>query len=135
MSTPQSHISISVGGSNPGQIAAGDNNTQIQGSVTENDLAEVRQLLQAVKEQVTTEADPAKRAEALGEVEALEKALTGAKPDVGRARQVLDWFRRNLPKLVGSVVGLVVHPVVGKVVEAAGEMAAGEFKRQVGVDG
>jgi hypothetical protein len=36
---------------------------------------------------------------------------------------------------VGSVVGLVVHPVVGKVVEAAGEMAAGEFKRQVGVDG
>jgi len=42
---------------------------------------------------------------------------------------VRDWFAANVPKLAGAVAGLVVHPVVGKLVEAAGDAVVGEFKQ------
>ena len=46
---------------------------------------------------------------------------------------VRDWFARHLPKLAGTVGALVVHPIVGKIVEASGEVIALEFKRRFGV--
>ena len=38
----------------------------------------------------------------------------------------------HLPKLAGAVTGLVVHPVVGKIVEAAGDVAASQFRKLFG---
>jgi hypothetical protein len=43
---------------------------------------------------------------------------------------VKNWFGKHLPGLAGTVVGVLVHPVVGKLVEAAGDAAADEFKKR-----
>jgi hypothetical protein len=42
------------------------------------------------------------------------------------------WFGKNLPTLAGSITGLIIHPVVGKIVEAAGELAASQFRALFG---
>ena len=42
------------------------------------------------------------------------------------------WFGKNLPALAGSITGLIIHPVVGKIVEAAGELAASQFRALFG---
>jgi hypothetical protein len=45
---------------------------------------------------------------------------------------VKGWFAKHLPGLAGAVTGVIVHPIVGKLVEAAGETLAAEFKRRFG---
>ena len=42
------------------------------------------------------------------------------------------WFVKNLPGLAEAVTGVVVHPIVGKLVEAAGDALAAEFRRRFG---
>jgi hypothetical protein len=42
------------------------------------------------------------------------------------------WFVKNLPGLAGAVTSIVVHPIVGKLVEAAGDALAAEFRRRFG---
>lgn len=135
---PGPHVSISVGRDASGQIAVGNENTQIQTNAgpppTQQDLVDLQALVQALKDRIVAEADPADRECALERVGELEQAVTAEKPEVGAVRNVLTWFRKRLPALAGSVVGLLVNPILGKVVEAAGEMAADEFRRRVGVE-
>jgi len=45
---------------------------------------------------------------------------------------VRGWFAKHLPGLAGSVVGVVVHPVVGKLVTAAGDAAVAQFEQLLG---
>jgi hypothetical protein len=45
-------------------------------------------------------------------------------------QSIRQWFGAHLPLLAGAVTSVIVHPVVGKLVEAAGDMVAGEFRRQ-----
>jgi hypothetical protein len=45
---------------------------------------------------------------------------------------VKNWFTKNVPGLAGAVTSVVVHPVVGKLVSAAGEAISSEFKRRFG---
>jgi hypothetical protein len=45
---------------------------------------------------------------------------------------VRQWFGRNLPKLAGVVGSVVVHPIVGALVQAAGETLAAEFRMRFG---
>jgi hypothetical protein len=44
---------------------------------------------------------------------------------------VLRWFRDNAPQLAGAVVSVVINPLVGKVVEGAGEAIANQFREVV----
>jgi hypothetical protein len=37
-----------------------------------------------------------------------------------------------LPELAGAVTGVIIHPIVGKLVEAAGDGLAAEFRRRFG---
>jgi hypothetical protein len=82
---------------------------------------------------VAAQADPGKRASALERLGELREAVTADEPKGGTVEYVLDWFRTHLPKLAGAVAGVVVNPIVGKLVEAAGEAAAGAFKRRLGI--
>ena len=77
------------------------------------------------------EAPPERRDEAVAQAEELERAAVSERPDVGRVRNVLRWFRDNAPQLAGAVVSVVVNPLVGKVVEGAGEAIADQFKQVV----
>jgi len=130
--------SANISGGVSGQFVQGDGNVQVQsagaGKVTEADLAEVRRILDELKARVEAEAPPEKKAEALEQVQELEETLQSKDPEdvPDRLSSVKSWFKRNLPTLAGAVVGVVVNPIVGKVVEAAGTGLAAEVQRRFG---
>jgi len=98
--------------------------------VTEADLAIVQELFAKLKRQVDAQSPPEKRDSAIERVEELEEAVTEKKPDFTTMEYVKKWFDKHLPQLAGAVVSVLVNPIVGKVVEAAGELAAWELKRR-----
>ena len=100
--------------------------------VTAEDLAALRQALAALKAQVAAEAPPDKKDAALERVDELEAAVTASEPDLSTMEYVKGWFIRNAPQVAGAVTGVVVNPIVGKVVEAAGEGLAAKFRRRFG---
>lgn len=103
---------------------------------TEDELAGFRQALAELRAQVAAAAPtPEVQAAAEERVSELESAAIpaeGAEPDLTTMEYVKKWFARNLPALAGSVTSLVVHPVVGKLVTAAGDAAVAEFNRRFG---
>lgn len=131
-------IRATISGDISGQVAVGKGITQIQTigaarpQVTEADLAELRQVLADLKAKVTAGASADKQGAALERVEELEEAITAEDPDLATMEYVERWFVKNLPGLAGAVTSVVVHPTVGKLVEAAGDALAAEFRRRFG---
>jgi len=127
---------VVITGDVSGQVAAGEGITQIRTGgvsgpeVTAADLAELQRLLADLKAQVEAQAPPEKRAAALERVGELGEAVAAAEPDLTTMEYVKRWFVRNIPELAGVVTGVLVHPVVGKLVEAAGDALATEFRRR-----
>jgi hypothetical protein len=136
------HITVSIGGSvqEGGQIGVGRDisqsyvrtHTEGAGPVTEADLAELRGAIASVKAEVLAAAPADQQAAALERIDELEEAVVAGEPDLTTLQYVRKWFGKNLPKLAGAVTGLIVHPVVGKIVEAAGELAARQFRELFG---
>lgn len=122
-----------------GQAAVGIGISQIhashapQSEMTEADRATLQQLLAALTTQVETQAPPEKKASALERVEELKAAVTAEKPDLTTMEYVKNWFVKYMPTLSGAVTSLVVHPLVGKLVEAAGESLAADFRQRFGI--
>jgi hypothetical protein len=129
-------INSTISGTISGQVAIGENITQEQTNkveyldVTEADLAALRKLIAELKEQITSSAPTDKQPAALEKASELEEAITAGEPDISTMEYVRNWFGKNLPQLAGAVTGLVVNPIVGKLVEAAGETISHEFKRR-----
>ena len=103
-------------------------------AVTQAELQELHGVLAELRSQVAAQAPPEQRAAAVERVDELEQAVLADQPDVTTIRYVAQWFGRNLPKLAGAVTTVVVHPIVGRLVEAAGEMLAGDFRKLMGAD-
>lgn len=101
-----------------------------QVQVTEADLANLQRMLASVKAQVEAEAPPEKKQTALEKVAELEEAIITEKPDLSTMEYVRNWFVKHLPTLSGAIASVVVHPIVGKLVEAAGDTVADEFRRR-----
>lgn len=129
-------IHVKVGGDVSGQLAAGENITQMStkttGKVTKAELEELSQLLATLRSKVEAEAQPDKKDAALERVGELEQAIAEEKPDLTTMEYVKNWFVKNLPGLAGTVTSVVVHPIVGKLVEAGGDALVGEFRRRFG---
>jgi hypothetical protein len=131
-------ISATISGDISGQVAVGKGITQIRTigtarpEVTEAELAELRQALADLKAEVVAEAPADKKAAALERVEELGEALTAEEPDLPTMEYVKRWFAKNLPGLAGAVTSVIVHPIVGKLMEAAGDALAAEFRRRLG---
>jgi len=136
---PGDQYTIRIGGDASGQVVAGRNNTVSQfeaGSsarahVTEDDLAQLRAEFEAVRALV--QAEGGDKAEQAGErLDELEEAVTGPTPDLTTMAYVRSWFARNLPKLAGAITGLLIHPVVGQLADAAGDTIAAELRSLIG---
>ena len=131
-------IDAHISGKISGQVAIGSNIHQTQtiqsgiSSLTKDELVTLTGLIRSLQQRVAAEAPPDKREAALGKVSELEKAIVSEKPEVSTMAHVKNWFVKNLPSLAGAVTGLVVNPLVGKLVEAAGETLAQEFKQHFG---
>lgn len=129
-------IRATISGPVSGQVAVGKGITQTQTvgatqpKVTEADLAELRQMLADLKAQVEAEAPPEKKEEALKWVGELQEAVIAKEPDLTTMEYIENWFVKNLPALAGAVTSVVIHPIVGKLVEAAGDTLVAEFRRR-----
>ena len=127
---------IQIGAISGGQVAVATGNIQqvnaARPAVTEAELADLKQAFAALKAQVEAQAAPDKKQPALDRVDELEEAITAREPDLGTLGYVKRWFARNLPQLAGAVTGVIIHPIVGKLVEAAGDALAAEFRRMIG---
>jgi hypothetical protein len=131
-------IRANLTGDVSGQVAVGRNITQTQTvgmarpEISEADLAELRQVLADLKTRVEAEAPPEKRDAALERAEELDEAVSAQEPDLATMEYVQRWFAKHLPGLAGAVTGVVVHPIVGELVQAAGDALVSEFQRRFG---
>ena len=75
-------------------------------------------------------ADPETPDAAAEKLDELQAAVTAEKPELSTMEYVRDWFVKYAPKFAGAVTALVVNPIVGALVGAAGETLATEFKRR-----
>ena len=130
--------SVRIGGDVSGQVVAGRNNTvsridtdpSTRAQITDDDLAQLRAEFAAVRALVQAEGGD-KSEQASERIDELEEAVTGPTPDLSTMAYVRRWFARNLPKLAGAITGLLIHPVAGKLAEAAGDTIAAEFGRLI----
>ncbi len=131
-------ISAHIEGSVSGQVAVGKDITQTQSigtppaALTAEEFAALRQELVNLKSLVEAQAPPERKQAALERVDELAEAVTAEKPDLTTMAYVKQWFIKHLPALAGAVTSIVVNPIVGKLVEAAGDGLAGEFRRRFG---
>jgi hypothetical protein len=127
---------VQIGRIDGQQVVVGTGNTQTvvatRPAVTEADLAALRQAFADLKQLIAAQAAPDKKDSALERIDELEEACAMDKPDVGAIGYVKRWFARNLPQLAGAVTGVIIHPIVGKLVAAAGDALAAEFRRVIG---
>jgi hypothetical protein len=125
-------FNVQFGDVTQSQIVMGDYNTVSQRvGLTPQETAELRDVFSGMRTTVAQEAPQERRDEALAQAEELERAVVTEQPDPGRIRKVLRWFRDNAPQLAGAVVSVVINPLVGKVVEGAGEAIAEQFREVV----
>jgi hypothetical protein len=131
---PGMHIRATIGDVANSQVAIGSDirQTNAPAPPTDAELQELVQTIARLREQVASEAPADQRAAAVAKVDELAEALALPEPDLATMESVRNWFVRRLPALAGGVVSLVVHPIVGRLVGAAGDAAAAEFRRRFG---
>ena len=110
----------------------GEHSDKTNVRISAADRAAVRALVAALKAKVQAQAPPEQREEATELVDDLENAIVAEVPGVRRMAFIRDWFSAHLPKLAGAVSELVLSPLVGKIVGAAGDLAATEFRNTFG---
>lgn len=104
-----------------------------QRGLTREEVEALRGLFRDLRTQVVEKAPSDELAkEAQEKVDTLEEAVTAAEPDVSAMERVKRWFGEHLPSAAGAVTSLLVNPIVGKMVEAAGDLAADELRRRFG---
>jgi hypothetical protein len=133
----KAQVSATITGNTSGQIAVGTGITQTVGAaqqgVTQADLAELRRVLAELEARVEAEAPSEQKQAAIEHVKELGQAITVGEPDLTTMEYVKRWFGKHVPGLAGAVTGVVIHPIVVKLVDAAGEALAAEFRRRFGI--
>lgn len=127
---------VNITGDTSGQVAVGKGISQVQSVgapaslVTEEDISELRAVIADLRTELEEKAPPEQREAALERLQELEEAVTAEKPDLTTMEYVKGWFGKNLPAVAGSVTSIVIHPIVGKLVETGGDALAAEFRRR-----
>ena len=118
-----------------GQAAIGKDIQQTQTRIdlgaapTAEELQQLTAAFAALKAEVERDAPPEVREEAIQQAEALEQATTGPEPNVSAMATARRWFLEHAPKLFGAVTAVIINPIVGKVVQTAGDAIAAEYRR------
>jgi hypothetical protein len=134
----RTEISAHITGDVSGQIAVGSHNVQM-GSVgagraeeTGADRAQLEQLFEQLQSRITAQAPAERQDDALRWTAELEQAIGAPAPDLTTMEYVQHWFARHLPVLESFVTELVTHPVVVRLVAAAGDELVAEYRRRFG---
>jgi hypothetical protein len=153
--------SISIGGNVGGSVTVGDHNIEV-GSVgpganvviggesaqqifdarqqarlsrvaTPEEIASLAHAFHSLDQRIAEAAPNEKKAEAQAQAEALKEAVAAEKPDVTAMAQAKAWFVESLPALLGAVTSVLSHPLVGRLVEAAGQFTVDRFRSRLGL--
>lgn len=134
------NISATIGDvSDRSQVAVGHHieQSQVHGAppvMTEEEMVQLRQMFEDLKAKIAQDVPPAEKEKALERVDELQEAVIAKEPDLTTMEYVRNWFVKNLPSVAGSVVGLIVHPLVGKLVEVGGDALASTFRQRFGIE-
>ena len=120
------HISAVISGDVSGQVAVGSGIRQVQmqgtpSPVSEVELAQVHALFAQLRAQVAELTPGEMRDRAVERVEELHEAVVAEQPDATALRHLTRWFVRTLPAVAGLVTGVFADPIVGRLVQAAGD--------------
>ncbi len=129
---PTINISGTIGGSASGQIAIGQDITQIHTEAAPVSEADLRQAIDSLRAQVPQQAPPDKQAQAVQQLEELHKAVTAPKPELSTMESVRNWFVQNIPTMAGAVTSIVLSPLVGRLAQAGGDLLVSDFKHRFG---
>ncbi len=127
-------VSATVSNVSGGNIAIGhtvaQTSTVTSGAeaVSAQDLAELKKQFADLRAQLAE--DPEVPAEAPEKLDQLEQAVTADTPDISTMERVRNWFLKHAPAVAGSVMALVVNPIVGSLVGAAGDAVSTEFRKR-----
>lgn len=122
------YISANITGNVSGQVGVGKNiaQTQTVGAaepLSDEERGQLQQLFADLKAQIASAAPAEAQAPAIERVDELEEALNAEEPDLSTVQYVKRWFLKKLPSLAGLVTGVLVNPIVGKLVQTAGDAA------------
>jgi len=126
---------VTIAGGVDGQVAVGHDIQQSRVDVresrpTEDEVAELRQAFVELRAQIADAASVDTRDAAIERVGELEEAVISDDPDLTTMEYVKGWFAKHLPKLAGAVTGVILNPIVGKLVAAGGDALAAEFRQR-----
>ena len=131
----RSQVSWNSGNITGSQIVVGDGNVMVHNeapTVSPAELKRLRARFSSLKRQIETTLPEDKKAEALSKANELQAAVLDKKPNPSKMASIRNWFVKNAPGIAGAVTSVVVHPIVGKLVEAAGDAVASEFRKKFG---
>ena len=131
----QSQVSWNSGNITGSQIVVGDGNVMIHTeapAITTAELKKLRAKFRMLKQQIEATVPEDKKVEALNKADQLQVTVLDKNPNPSKMASIRNWFVKNAPGIAGVVTSVVVHPIVGKLVEAAGDAVASEFKKKFG---
>ncbi len=128
------HISGTFTGNVAGQVAVGKNISQTHQvaatePVTDAEREQLRMLFEQLRSELAAQAPPEQKEAAIERLQELEEAVQAEEPDLNTMEYVKRWFLRKLPTFAGLVTGVLVNPVVGKMVQSAGDSAVEHLDR------
>lgn len=125
-------ITVTIG-DNAENIAAGKNIKQLIKKtikITEKDVKTVHELFSELRKKIEIEAPKEIKNAAIERINELEGTILDKKPNLTTMENIKNWFKIKLPKLLGYVTSIFINPIVGKVVEAGGDIAVKELKER-----
>jgi hypothetical protein len=116
-----------------GDVVGRDQYKAMAQVLTAEEHVEVERLLHKIREQLDSldisEGKKLMGQEFVGQLEQ-ELTKTDEPPDANVIKFAGDWLLKNVPALAGTLSGLFTNPIVGKVMEAAGDLAANWVKQR-----
>lgn len=105
--------------------------------LTQEQIRTITHLFEDFQKQLGAVGDlgEAKRKEAQGKAEELREELTNEKPQHSTIEYLKTWLLKNVPAMAGTLTSIFATPIVGKVVEAAGEIAAQKLRERFDTGG
>jgi hypothetical protein len=113
-----------------GAVAIGKDIRQTQelGSMkielSDADRQELSSLFAGLRRDVSAAIPEPERRAALERIDELEQTVTSEQPDLTTVQYVKQWFAQKLPAAAGLVASVLVHPLVGAIVQQAGTKLA-----------
>jgi hypothetical protein len=112
------------------QFGVGKNIEQrmnVGAGVTAGEHAQLQRMLDALRAEIEAQAPPATKEAARKKVDELRKAITAKTPKVTTMARIRLWFVEHVPAMAGTVTGVIVSPIVKKLVEAGGDELVQQF--------